>query len=414
MGKHTPKQGPELAPEGWWRRPLLLFLVSLGLFAAFSDGRLLHQSQAPQFIYQAEAFLHGQTALTVRPPNLNDWARVHNQWYVSFPPFPAILMVPFVALWGFQLNDVSFTVFFAALNVVLLFFLLRQLSNAGDSSRTERENTTLALLFAFGTVDFYCSIRGEVWFTAEVLGVTTTCLYLLAAHRARHPSLAGVAFACAAITRTPLAFAFPFFGWELFAPTGRFDLTEVRRRRQEIVEKSLQFAGPVIAVALPMMWMNYVRFGNPTEFGHRFLYNNRVNSDVAQWGLFNVHYLWRNLRAAFLLLPGLSWPTGRLPQLTFDPHGMSLFVTTPLFALLFWPKTQPRLHRALWLTVAVVSLPGFFYQNDGWRQFGFRFSLDYTPYLFLLLAIGGRNMGRWFWGLAVLGVAVNLWGALAF
>jgi hypothetical protein len=93
---------------------------------------------------------------------------------------------------------------------------------------------------------------------------------------------------------------------------------------------------------------------------------------------------------------------------------MSLFVTTPLFALLFWPKTQPRLHRALWLTVAVVSLPGFFYQNDGWRQFGFRFSLDYTPYLFLLLAIGGRNMGRWFWGLAVLGVAVNLWGALAF
>jgi hypothetical protein len=163
-----------------------------------------------------------------------------------------------------------------------------------------------------------------------------------------------------------------------------------------------------------MMWMNYVRFGRPTEFGHSFLYNNRVNADVARWGLFNVHYLWRNLRAAFLLLPTVSWPSGRPPQPAFDPHGMSLFITTPLFALLFWPKAKPRLNRILWLTVAAVSIPGFFYQNDGWRQFGFRFSLDYTPYLFLLLAVGGWKIGRWFWALAAVGLAINLWGALAF
>ena len=224
MAKVPAKQAALGPPEAWWRRPLVLFLVSLGLFAAFSDGKLLHQSQAPQFIYQAMAFLHGQTALTVQPPNLNDWARANGQWYMSFPPFPAVLMTPFVALWGFQFNDVSFTVFFAALNVALLFLLLRQFSNAGDSARTEQENTILALLFAFGTLNFYCSIRGEVWFTAEVLGVTLTCLYVLAAHRARHPALAGLAFGCAAITRTPLMFALPFFGLELFAPTGSLNL----------------------------------------------------------------------------------------------------------------------------------------------------------------------------------------------
>ena len=47
-------------------------------------------------------------------------------------------------------------------------------------------------------------------------------------------------------------------------------------------------------------------------------------------------------------------------------------------------------------------------------QFGYRFSLDYTPYLFLLLAIGARPMSRWFWALALFGVAVNAWGALVF
>ena len=29
-----------------------------------------------------------------------------------------------------------------------------------------------------------------------------------------------------------------------------------------------------------------------------------------------------------------------------------------------------------------------FYQNTGWRQFGYRFSNDYAPLLFVLLAIG--------------------------
>jgi hypothetical protein len=399
---------PEASDRKAWHLPAALFVCSFCVFAIFSGGRFFHQSQAPQFVYQAEAFLHGQTALTVQPPNLNDWARMGSKWYVSFPPFPAVVMAPLVAVFGFQFNDVSFTVFFAALNVVLFFLVLQRLSAARESARTERENALLALVFAFGTLNFCCSIRGEVWFTAEVMGVTLTCLYLLAAHRAEHPALAGLALGCGAITRTPLAFAVVFFAGELLAPGGRFDLSDLRRRRREILEKALQFAGPVVAVAVPMMWMNYVRFGHPTDFGHDHLFNNRVNSDIARWGLFNVHYLWRNLRAAFFLLPDPSLPGG------FDPHGMSLFFTTPLYLLLLWPQAKPRPYHALWLTVAAVSLPGFFYQNDGWRQFGFRFSLDYTPYLLVLLAIGRERLGRFFWLLAAAGVAVNVWGAAVF
>jgi hypothetical protein len=93
---------------------------------------------------------------------------------------------------------------------------------------------------------------------------------------------------------------------------------------------------------------------------------------------------------------------------------MSLFVTTPLFALLLWPRARPRLHLALWLTAAATALPGFLYQNTGYVQFGYRFSLDYTPYLFLLLALGGRPMRGGFAALALTGVAVNTWGALVF
>ncbi|HMC34584.1 MAG TPA: hypothetical protein VKH65_09265, partial [Myxococcales bacterium] len=101
-------------------------------------------------------------------------------------------------------------------------------------------------------------------------------------------------------------------------------------------------------------------------------------------------------------------------RIGFNGEGMSLFVTTPLFLYLLWPKEKPRLHRALWLTVALVAVPGFFYQNSGYYQFGFRFSLDYTPYLILLLALGGRRFTGTFWFLALAGVAVNAWGAAVF
>ncbi len=411
-----PGPAPVAAPGAGagWRLPLALFAGSFLVLAIFSGSRIFHQSGAPHFIYQAEAFLHGQAALTAAPPDLNDWARNGSHWYVSFPPFPALLMVPFVAVAGFQFNDVFFTLVLAAANVALFFLFLRRLSACGDSARSERENAILALLFAFGTLAFYCSIRGEVWFTAEVVGVTLTCLYLIAAHRAAHPALAGLALGCAAITRAPLAFSGIYFLLEVLAPDGVFDRAPLAGRLQAGAGKLAIFAGLAAVAILPALWMNEVRFGSPFEFGHRFLFDNRVNGDVARWGLFNYHYLERNLHAAFTRLPILIWPSGQAPHLSFDAAGMSLFVTTPLFFLLLWPVVRPRLHRLLWLTTAAVSLPGFFYQNTGWRQFGFRFSLDYTPYLIALVAIGGRRMGRVFWALALAGVAVNVWGALAF
>ncbi len=394
------------------RLEVALLAGSFALLALFSGPRFYRQSHAPHFIYQADAWLHGQLHLRVAPPDENDWARVGGRWYVSFPPGPALLMLPGVALFGFEFVDVSFTVFFAGLNALLFFLVLERLRTSSDSARTRGENAALALLFEFGTVAFSCSIRGEVWFTAEVLGVTGTCLYLLAAHRAAHPFLAGAAWGFAAVTRTPLAFAAIFFLAETIAGGGT--LAEAARRpatwrdpaRWRKVATFALGALPLLAFAA---WTNWARFGSPADFGHAHFWNNRVNADIRRHGLFSLHYLERQLHAAFTRLPRLE--QGRL---AYDPQGMSLFVTTPLFALLLWPWARPRLHLPLWLTVAVTALPGFLYQNTGYVQFGYRFSLDYTPYLFLLLAVGARPMTRGFWALGLLGVAVNTWGALAF
>jgi hypothetical protein len=303
------------------------------------------------------------------------------------------LMMPFVALSGLTFNDVEFTIFFAAANVAIFYRLLRRTNEA----RPEWEHAAFALILGFGTLAWSCGIRGEVWFTAETVGVTLTLLFALAALDAKHPILAGLAVACAAITRTPLAFSALFF------------LLEARRTAR--LKSLLPFFAAIAAVAIPMMWMNYARFGSVTEFGHSHLYNNRVNAQVARFGLFHYAFLERNLHDAFTRLPEISFHP---LHVGFNGEGMSLLVTTPLFLYLLWPREKSELTRELWLTTAVVAVPGFFYQNSGYFQFGFRFSLDYTPYLIWLLALGGRKFTRPFWAAAILGVVVNAWGAAVF
>lgn len=417
-----------------YRTELVLFAITYVVLASFSSFRFLRQSEAPHFVYQAQAWLDGRLDLdpTVLP-NLEDWACVReaggqkvrcegrprptDKWYVSFPWFPALLMTPFVALHGYQFNDTSFGVFLAALGIAFFYSLLRFLERAGESPREDRENVALALLLAFGTVFFYCAIRGEVWFLAEVMGVGLTALYVRNATGARRPLLAGLFFSMATLTRTPLLFAGLYFLIECFAPgpEGRLaQLQESFGRGQ--LEARLRKLGWFVAGAAPLglaaASYNFLRFGKLTEFGHAFLFNNRVNRDIDTYGLFDVAYLGRNLQAAFLKLPTLvSGP----PYLSYDPHGLTLLLTLPILVFLLIPKERRRLHWPLWLTVAVCAVPGLFYQNTGYMQFGFRFSLDYTPYLILLFALGGWSLkNRWVIAACALGVLVNLWGALVF
>jgi hypothetical protein len=430
-----PASATRVAARAWlgaYRTELWLFLATTFALACFSGPRFLRQSAAPHFVYQAKAFVDGQLDLDPETlPNLEDWACVRqvggvrtrcagpprpgDRWYVSFPAFPAVVMLPFVALHGWQFNDTSFGVLLGALAIALFYSLARGLETRGELHRGQDEAILLALLLGFGTLFFSCAIRGEVWFLAEVLGVLLTCLYVRASVGGSRPALAGALWSMATLTRTPLVFTGLFFLMEVVTPgpAGRWEqLREALRRPRSVLRPLLLFAAGAAPLALLAALFNWARFGSPGEFGHSFLYNNRVNADIDAHGLFSPVYLARNLQASLLMLPRVQWSPFRID---YDPRGLSLLVTMPWLVLLAFPKARPRLHWPLWLTVAVCALPGLFYQNTGYVQFGFRFSLDYTPYLVLLLGISGWSfrapLTRGLVGAAVL---VNTWGALAF
>jgi hypothetical protein len=172
----------------------------------------------------------------------------------------------------------------------------------------------------------------------------------------------------------------------------------------------VRFAIPVVAFAVAGMVYNQIRFGSPTEFGHSYL-QVRQQAQIEQFGLASYHYLARNLAVAFTLLPELS---SRPPYLQISGHGLALWFTTPVLLLVLWPRDRGPLHRPLWLCVAAVALPSLLYQNSGWVQFGYRFSLDYTALLILLLAVSGRPLTRAARALIIAGIAINLFGAVTF
>ena len=94
---------------------LLLLGIGLAAFAAYWLPPLLFgAAQTPNFAYfnyLADAFLHGRLYL-LRPPDTHDLTSYAGRWYVPFPPTPALMMLPWVALFGLgQFN----TVLFAAL-----------------------------------------------------------------------------------------------------------------------------------------------------------------------------------------------------------------------------------------------------------------------------------------------------------
>ncbi len=385
-----------------------IFLLSLLAFSATSADRLLRQSQGPHFVYQAHAFLHGRLDVE-KPPNDNDWIRYGGKYYVCFPPVPAVLMMPLVAVFGLGFNDVLFTIPFAALNVMLMFMVLQLLARLGLSKLGREENLWLTVLFGFGTVNYACSVLGEVWFTAHVVGLTFTLLYVLAATRLRRPLLAGLALALAFDTRVSLAFTCIYFGLQLVFPRDA-DGRPAAGSWSRVLRQALLFSLPIVVVGGLQMWMNQARFGNPFEFGHSYLIGP-AGERIKAHGLFAYHYLWWNLSTMLCGLPKLL---DHFPFLAYDPNGMSIFITTPVLLWLLWPRQRPWLYPLLWATAVAGLLPGLFYQNSGYVQFGYRFALDVMPYLIMLLACGGLVLNRRIKILILVSVAVNLAGAIAF
>ncbi|MFO0663448.1 MAG: hypothetical protein U0174_05825 [Polyangiaceae bacterium] len=440
--EHAAKTKSRWLDQGRTSRRILialgLYVVTTAVFAILAGDRMLAHSPYNHFAQLADAWVHGRHDLVNGPPSYagnNDFAVFGGKTYISFPPFPAMLMLPLVWIAGSPENfrDAQFVVWLAGIAPAALFLTLEKLRRMGKSERNEGENALFALLFAFGTVYFFTAVQGTVWFAGHVVGAGLLGLYLLCALDGERPFTAGMLLGFIFLTRVTMTAAGLLFFLEvlrtcrrsdaepsedpgtLFARIDRsFRLLDVPRAAKKLVV----FAVPLLACLAFASATNYARFKtmDPTAFGHEHL-TVAWRDRIQHWGLFGYHYFPKNLGIFLTSLPWLpargTHVPGAAPFLV-NEHGLAIWFTTPLYLWLLWPKRRDALLTSVLVTAAIPCIFNLCYQNSGWSQFGYRFSNDYASLLFVALAMGGRKLGALWKAASVWSVAWNLFGAASF
>lgn len=480
MDRSVAQGGPPDADTSRWPDPrtarwisiLVGLLLALGALAIYLVTRT--DRYYDHFVWQAAAFLEGHAA--IRYP-VDASGALHGNLYfqdvlpvatsdgvprglLPFPPLPAVVLLPFVALWGLATDSQTIFTILAAVDVAICWWAL------GALRIRPAVRLGVAVFFAIGTVFWYTAQVATTWYQAHIVAVGLTFLAIGIALRGdRTPELigepagpgaiaaserrgvaaalridrrqfvAGLLFGLACTARLTVVFGAPFF-----ACVGSGGSTWRRAWSAGI--------GAALPIGLLVVY-NVVTTGHVFHPAYDYLYALEANGYPglgyhADWSMEDPRYLAQNIGIALLGLPDVlprflpdSLAVAPVAVCTtpgearglFDlacplavPRdvGMSVILTSPAYLLaipVLGSLARSRLLGGALLAVLLISLANLMHFSQGWVQFGYRFSLDAAPFALVLVAIGAeRLIARWrrgtavAAGLIVVSIAVNLWG----
>jgi hypothetical protein len=397
---------------------------------------------------------------------------------IPFPPLPAIVLVPFVAAFGLFTDQAAIAIGLAALGVWLAWWMLGRLAvGTGVRALTTIVFATgtvwwwaasvgstwylahlvaadLALVAVGVALGADRSAPDEdPWDEAEReasavgpagtpdavgAGGAVRTGRLRAALRPwwpldRSQVLAGFLLGLAATARLPLVLAVPWF--VLVGGGGSW-----RRRSASAA------VGGVLPVAALLAY-TFVTTGSVVHPGYDYQYQKEARGYTAlgydpAWSVEDPRYIPQNLAIMLGALPvvtpavkpdTLGFEAPRVlcvapgaQRSLFDPGcplmepidvGTGLLLSAPGLLLALFAirrRSLARLTLGTVLAVSAIALFNLAHFSQGWVQWGYRFSLDFIPFLLPLVAIGAARADghprRTAIALLVAGAAINAWG----
>jgi len=321
----------------------------------------------------ASNLLVGRSDLTF--PQLttsNDIVTLDGRYYQAMsllPTVPYLPLVPFPVLWPCSRWIVS-----AVLGIVagwLALPLARRYGPGGEAT------WWLASFGAFGTLLFTLSIEGDFYYLAHLEAVLLSFLALIEWRDRRRPWVMGLLIGLAALARPTLILVAVPFGLALLADA------------KDRVKVALAFALPLLGAVAVTGWWDWVRFGSPTETGYGIASITPGLEKLREQGLFSIVHVPTNLA---LFLGGGYAVQDKLPWLVPSKEGQSILLTMPAVLIAFGATLRERLNQVLWGAVVLAAIPVFlYYGGGGANTYGYRYAMDFVPFLIALVAIALRD-----------------------
>ncbi len=372
--------------------------LGLGPSIAFPD----------RFAWLADAWVRGEWTVTVQgfPDELIPAAEA-GRYYVAYPPLPAVMLIPLRAAFGASFGSRA-ACRCACIAAVLIFGgMLSRLRQRDIGPRLSKLDWYLwVFALGLGTAVWDSATWAGDWHYAHAVALAFFMAALREYFGARRWWLIGVLLGPAMLARPTVAFTGAFF---LLAAIDKPISKQLPRSRVLLI------VGPLLAVG-SLATYNVLRFGNPLDFGYdRMTLRDEGLALMNAYGQFNPIYTPRNL-FWFFLAPPAPTSDGAFPFLSYDPHGLSVLIASPMFLLVavaLWRQGRQRIVWSSLVGIALCLIPLLMYFNTGFAQFGHRFSMDYLPLLMLLAFIGaGATRHRISRSLLIASILIHAWGLL--
>lgn len=363
--------------------PFFFSLLLLALNIVYPAAKIffLHQTydSGQQFVYLAESFSHGHLYFTHEFDQAGEPSFFEGKSYYALGPFSAVILVPFVMV-AEKLNFFFYQGFINAPIFFLIGYLVYRLARKLDYQKNE--SFLLACAFCFASPLVFVATFPISSFYAHVVTELLLLLIFLEYFGKKRLWIISILFGFVLLTRFTAALGIIFFFLLIL-----FEKKSLREKAKELI---MLFAPFVFFIFLYALY-NWLRFHNVFETGYslqRLPY--QFQTDFRNTGLFGLNHVVRNAFHMFIA-PPVGLGASLNPLFWNDSNGISIFLTSMYLLYLFRIKKFSKEVKLLLISACVIAIPLLLSWSTGFSQIGYRFSLDFFPFLFLALIISIKS-----------------------
>jgi hypothetical protein len=309
-----------------------------------------------------------------------DSVDIGGRYFLAVGPLQLLPYLPFALLGVFQ--NVAGHIIGIAVGIPTALLALPLARAYGARGRAAY---WVAGFAACGTLLLFVSVFGDFYYLAHAESFLALTLFLIEWAGRRRPAVLSACLAVSFLARPTTVLAAVPFGLAL--------LWQRRETLSRLASTVAGFAIPTGFAIAVYGWFNWLRFGSPFEAGYAISYVIDPALEARrQLGVFSIVQIPENIRLALFALPQRI---DHFPFFTADRFGMSMLLVSPALVTSAWAGIRDRSAQLLWTAAAIVAIPVFLYYGGGANQYGFRYALDFTPFLIALVALGSSRWKGW-------------------